>query len=74
MPLLSRYVFREERVPTYDDSVCAIGTIPVTPPNESWLAAAWHPDSQLGEQLKQDAIRIRDAMQQIMQAGVEGAF
>ena len=35
----------------------------------SWLARAWHPDSRLGEQLVKDAVRIRDAMEQIMQAG-----
>lgn len=40
----------------------------------SWLATAWHPDSQLDEQLKQDAIRIRDAMTEIMMAGAEGDF
>ncbi len=40
----------------------------------SWLALAWHPDSELGEQLTQDAVRIKDAMVQIMQAGVEGDF
>ncbi|MEA3292825.1 MAG: DUF302 domain-containing protein [Pseudomonadota bacterium] len=40
----------------------------------SWLALAWHPGSQLDEQLKQDAIFIRDVMREIMQAGAAGAW
>ncbi len=40
----------------------------------SWLAMAWHPDSQLDEGLKQEAIRIRDAMEQIMHAGATGEW
>ncbi len=40
----------------------------------SWLAMAWHPDSKLTDQLKQDAARIRDAMQKIMQAGAKGEW
>ena len=40
----------------------------------SWLAKAWHPDTQLPEQLKQDAIRIRDAMEEIMNAGAKGEW
>ena len=40
----------------------------------TWLGMAWHPDSQLSEQLKQDAIRLRDAMDQIMRAGAAGEF
>ncbi len=39
-----------------------------------WVERALHPDSQLSEQLKQDAIRIRDAMAQIMEAGATGEF
>jgi uncharacterized protein (DUF302 family) len=38
----------------------------------SWLARAWQPGSQLDPELVQDAIRIRDAMKQIMQAGASG--
>ncbi len=38
----------------------------------SWLARAWQPGSQLEPGLIQDAIRIRDAMTQIMQAGARG--
>ncbi len=40
----------------------------------SWLAMAWHPGSKLSEQLKQDAIRIRDAMEKIMRAGATGEW
>ena len=38
----------------------------------SWLARAWQPGSQLDPELIQDAIRIRDAMTEIMQAGASG--
>lgn len=38
----------------------------------SWLARAWQPGSQLDPDLVQDAIRIRDAMTQIMEAGASG--
>ncbi|MCG6873019.1 MAG: DUF302 domain-containing protein [Gammaproteobacteria bacterium] len=40
----------------------------------TWLAKAWHPDSQLSEELKADAMRIRDAMNQIMEAGANGQW
>ena len=40
----------------------------------SWLSMAWHPDSQLPEDLKQDARRIRDAMEAIMQSGASGEW
>lgn len=40
----------------------------------SWLSMAWHPESQLPEDLKQDARRIRDAMESIMQAGATGEW
>ncbi len=35
----------------------------------SWLALAWQQGSSLPEDLKQDAIRVRDAMTEIMEAG-----
>ena len=38
----------------------------------SWLARAWQPGSQLDPDLIKDAIRIRDAMTEIMQAGARG--
>jgi uncharacterized protein (DUF302 family) len=38
----------------------------------SWLARAWQPGSQLDPELVKDAVRIRDAMTQIMQAGASG--
>lgn len=40
----------------------------------SWITQAWQPGSQIGEQLQQDAIRIRDAMTQIMEAGAKGEW
>lgn len=40
----------------------------------SWLSMAWHPDSELPEDLKQDAIRIRDAMEAIMEAGANAEW
>jgi uncharacterized protein (DUF302 family) len=42
--------------------------------NVTWLAMAWHPDSQLGEELKKDAVRIRDSIEQIMHAGATGEW
>jgi len=38
----------------------------------SWLARAWQPGSRLDPELVKDAIRIRDAMTEIMQAGASG--
>ena len=38
----------------------------------SWLARAWQPGSQLEPGLIKDAVRIRDAMTQIMEAGATG--
>lgn len=40
----------------------------------SWLANAWHPDSELSDQLKEDALRIRDAMETIMHAGANAIW
>ncbi len=40
----------------------------------SWLSQAWQSGSQIGEQLQQDAVRIRDAMTQIMEAGAKGEW
>ena len=42
--------------------------------DSTWLSMAWHPDSQLTDQLKDDAIRLRDAMEQIMHAGATGEW
>jgi len=42
--------------------------------NVSWLARAWQPGSQLDPDLVQDAIRIRDAMTEIMRAGASGEW
>ena len=38
----------------------------------SWLARAWQPGSKLDPDLVADAVRIRDAMTQIMEAGATG--
>lgn len=38
----------------------------------SWLAFNWHPDSKLDEELKQNGLRIRNAMASIMEAGATG--
>ena len=38
----------------------------------SWLSRAWQPGSRLDPELVKDAVRIRDAMTQIMQAGASG--
>jgi len=38
----------------------------------TWLNYAWHPDTQIDAQLKQDAVRIRDALHSIMTAGATG--
>ena len=40
----------------------------------SWLARAWHPDSNLPPQLVKDAERIRDAMNAIMEAGANASW
>ena len=40
----------------------------------SWLANAWHPDSELSDQLKEDALKIRDAMETIMHAGANAEW
>ena len=38
----------------------------------SWLSRAWQPGSRLDPELIKDAIRIRDAMTEIMKAGASG--
>jgi hypothetical protein len=40
----------------------------------SWLAMAWREGSSLPEDLKQDAIRVRDAMTEIMEAGANAEW
>ena len=42
--------------------------------NVTWLAMAWHPDSQLDAELKKDAVRVRNSLEQIMQAGATGEW
>ncbi len=41
IPLLTRTVFRKERLKTYDDSVCPGPPPHRGPPSETWLAALW---------------------------------
>lgn len=50
VPLLSRYVFKEERVPTYDDAVCALPP-PSLPDQESFFAAIRGTAAMLGKNL-----------------------
>ena len=38
----------------------------------SWLTFAWHPDSQINEELKAHGRRIRDALLSIVEAGATG--
>ena len=40
IPLLTRYVFKNERLPTYDDATCAISPPDVMDSDEGWRAAA----------------------------------
>ncbi len=42
--------------------------------NVAWIKNAWHPDSKLNNQLIDDAVRIRDAMAAIMEAGAKGEW
>jgi uncharacterized membrane protein YraQ (UPF0718 family) len=39
VPVLSRWVFTDERAPTYDDAVCAVSPNPAPPADESVLSA-----------------------------------
>ncbi len=40
----------------------------------AWIRMAVHPDSQLDEELKQDAVRVWNAMESIMRAGASGEW
>ena len=50
VPLLSRYVFKEERAPTYDDAVCAMPP-PSLPDSESFASALGGTAKMLGKNL-----------------------
>ncbi len=70
VPLLSRWVFRSERVQTYDDTVCAVPAPPVAPSDESWFAAARQAAMLLGRNLGYIVIRTVPLM---LLAGFLGA-
>jgi uncharacterized protein (DUF302 family) len=40
----------------------------------SWLARAWQPGSQLSKQMRDDAVKIKDALVKIMEAGATGQW
>ncbi|MCG6871569.1 MAG: DUF302 domain-containing protein [Gammaproteobacteria bacterium] len=40
--------------------------------NVAWLSLTWHPDSKLPDGLMQEAIRVRDAMRSVIDAGATG--
>lgn len=61
-------VFIPCRITVYEDATGDIWLMTLDW-DVSWLAMAWQPGSQLSEELQQDARRIRDAMEQIMEAG-----
>jgi len=70
VPLLSRWVFRQERVLTYDDKSCAIQATAAVPSNESWLAAFRGASITLGRNLAYIATRTVPLM---ILAGLLGA-
>ncbi len=70
VPLLSRWVFREERAQTYGDHSCAIQPTAAVPINESWLAALRGASITLGQNLAYIVIRTVPLM---ILAGLLGA-
>ena len=70
MPLLSRWVFTEERVQTYDDTVCAMPPPSAAPIDESMFAAARGASMLLGRNLGYIVIRTVPLM---LLAGLLGA-
>ena len=70
VPLLSRWVFREERVQTYDDSVCLIEPPSAPQADESWLTAVLGTSILLGRNLRYIVIRTVPLM---LLAGLLGA-
>ena len=70
LPLLSRWVFREERAQTYGDHSCAIQPTAAVPINESWLAALRGASITLGQNLAYIVIRTVPLM---ILAGLLGA-
>lgn len=70
LPLLSRWVFREERVQTYNNAACAIPATSAAPIDESWLAAIRGAVMALGRNLGYIVLRTVPLM---LLAGVLGA-
>jgi uncharacterized membrane protein YraQ (UPF0718 family) len=74
VPLLSRWVFAQERVQTYDDTLCTIQpnttATATVPTNENWLAALRGSSITLGQNLVYIVIRTVPLM---LLAGVLGA-
>jgi uncharacterized membrane protein YraQ (UPF0718 family) len=70
VPLLSRWVFVQERGQTYDDKSCAIRPTAAVPVDESWLAALRGASISLGQNLTYIVIRTVPLM---LLAGVLGA-
>jgi uncharacterized membrane protein YraQ (UPF0718 family) len=70
VPLLSRWVFREERVQTYDDTVCAVPPAAAAPADESVFAAVRGAATLLGQNLGYIVIRTVPLM---LLAGLLGA-
>jgi uncharacterized membrane protein YraQ (UPF0718 family) len=70
VPLLSRWVFVQERAQTYGDKSCAIRPTAAVPVNESWLAALRGASVTLGQNLTYIVIRTVPLM---LLAGVLGA-
>ncbi len=71
VPLLSRWVFVQERVQTYDDNTCAIQPALAVPINESWSAALRRTSMLLGRNLAYIVIRTVPLM---LLAGLLGAI
>ena len=70
VPMLSRWVFPQERAQSYDDKLCAIQPSAPVPINESWLAAVRGASITLGRNLVYIVIRTVPLM---LLAGVLGA-
>jgi len=70
MPLLSRWVFREERAQTYDDTVCAVPSPPAVRNDESALAAIRGASILIGRNLAYVVVRTVPLM---LLAGFLGA-
>ena len=66
-------IFIPCRIALYEDADGAIWLMTLDW-DVTWLSLAWHPDSQLDEELKKDAVRIRDVMEKIMHAGATGEW